>query len=460
MLNKELLNILIVEDEALVRWSLETELSKEGYSVQVSETGEEALERIGENDVDLVILDIYLPGINGLEVLETLRSKGKELPVIIITAYEDVASAVSSMKLGAYDYITKPFKLDNVKITVQKALERASLQKEVEQTRQRLKDEYGYARIIGESPAMKEVFEMVKLIAESDATTVLLQGESGTGKDLIARAIHYQSQRFDKPYLEVNCAAVPDTLIESELMGHEKGAFTDAKTKKLGLLEKANGGTVFLDEIGDTSLDIQVKLLRVIEDKAFRRVGGVNPIKVNIRLITATNQNLDMQVLERKFRPDLYYRLKVFPINLPPLRERGEDILLLSKFFIDRFNQEFKKEVTGMEPEVEDLLMDYSWPGNVRELKNAIERAMILTHDQIIRPEHLPKELQQDLVLEAASDTHWIRHIPAGTSLEEVEEAVIRHALEATAGNQLQAARLLNVSRHTLRYRMKRYGLL
>jgi DNA-binding NtrC family response regulator len=364
------------------------------------------------------------------------------------------------MKLGAYDYITKPFKLDNVKITVEKALERASLQKEVEQTRQRLKDQYGYARIVGESPAMREVFEMVKLIAESDATTVLLQGESGTGKDLIAKAIHYQSQRFEKPFLEINCAAVPDTLIESELMGHEKGAFTDAKTKKIGLLEEANGGTVFLDEIGDTSLDIQVKLLRVIEDKAFRRVGGVSPIKVNIRLITATNQDLETMVLERRFRPDLYYRLKVFPINLPPLRDRGEDIILLSKYFIDQYNQEFKKEISGMSPEVEELLMAYPWPGNVRELKNAIERAMILTNDNLIRPEHLPKELQRDALEEAAGDAQWVRQIPQDTSLEDIEEAIIRHALEVTDGNQIQAARLLKISRHTLRYRMKRYGLL
>jgi DNA-binding NtrC family response regulator len=243
-------------------------------------------------------------------------------------------------------------------------------------------------------------------------------------------------------------------------MGHEKGAFTDAKTKKVGLLEKANGGTVFLDEIGDTSLDIQVKLLRVIEDKAFRRVGGVTPIKVDIRLITATNQNLETMVLERRFRPDLYYRLKVFPINLPPLRERGEDILLLTKFFIDQFNNEFKKSVTGMLPEVEELLTAYPWPGNVRELKNAIERAMILTHHAEIRPEHLPRELQQEVGEQVAGDDQWVRHIPSGTSLDDIEETVIRNALEASGGNQQQAARLLNISRHTLRYRMKRYGLL
>lgn len=460
MLRKELLSILIVEDEPLVRWSLETELGKEGYTVKVVESGEEALELINENNIDLVILDVGLPGISGIDVLENIRAEGRDLPVIIITAYEDVASAVTSMRLGAYDYITKPFQLENVKITVEKALERASLQKEVEQTRQRLKDEYGVSRIIGTSPAMQEVFEMVNLIARSDATTVLLSGESGTGKDLIAKAIHYQSQRYSKPFLDINCAAVPETLLESELMGHEKGAFTDAKTIKIGLLEKGSGGTIFLDEIGDAPLDIQVKLLRVIEERSFRRVGGVTPIKVDIRLIAATNQDLEFLVNERRFRADLYYRLKVFPIFLPPLRERGEDVLFLSKFFIDSFNREFKKQVPGMSPEVEELLMAYPWPGNVRELKNVIERAMILVRNGSIQPDHLPKELLRDADEEKVADDNWVRNIPPGLSLEQVEEAVIRNALEATDGNQLHAARRLNISRHTLRYRMKRFSLL
>ncbi len=453
------LRIFVVDDEFLVRWSLKEDLSNRGYEVIEAENGEDALQKLRHTPPDLVLLDIRLPGMDGLKVLQEIKSFNNEIVVIMMTAFGDVETAVKAMKIGAYDYITKPFDLDEVAQTVKMSLEKTALKKEIEQLREQLKEKHGFGNIIGKSPAMQEVFEMVKRIAESDATTVLLQGESGTGKDLVARTIHYQSTRFNKPFVEVNCAAIPETLLESELMGYEKGAFTDAKASKAGLLEQAHGGTLFLDEIGEMRLDMQVKLLKVIETKRFRRVGGVKDIEVDTRFIAATNRDLWVAVQEGHFREDLYYRLKIFPIYIPPLRERKSDIPLLIRFFINKFNQEFKKTIKGVTPEAELLLCRYAWPGNVRELKNVVERAIILGNGEMISPEYLPREIIHSIESEEGKEMEII--LPdIGASLEGVEKELIRQALEKCGWNQSQAARLLSISRDTLRYRMKKFGFL
>ena len=331
---------------------------------------------------------------SGLELLEKINVQERGLMVIMITAYGMVETAVKAMKLGAYDYISKPFNLEEITFVIKKALEAGSLRKQVTLLRQQCKGQVD--ALIGESEEMAKVKNLILKIAKSDATTVLIQGESGTGKELVARAVHASSARADKPFMAVNCAALPVTLLESELMGHEKGAFTDAKAAKKGLFELADGGTVFLDEIGDMDLSMQAKLLRVLENKTFKRVGGVKDITVDVRVISATNQDLSKAISEGRFRKDLYYRLQVVPVNLPPLRERGDDVLLLARYFITYFNQELHKNVRGLSKEVEQILLLYPWPGNVRELKNALERAMILDVDTDLLPEHLPQEILEN----------------------------------------------------------------
>ncbi len=454
--------ILVVDDEKLIRWSLKETLEKEDYEVLTAETGEEALEIIKRDLPDLILQDINLPGINGMEILEQVKKLRSDALMIMMTAYGDIHTTVHAMKLGAYDFVEKPFDADKLKIKISKALETVNLKKEVHVFKDRQKALYGMENIVGQADAMKRVFEMVKKLSQSDATTVLLQGESGTGKDVIARAIHYQSRRAENPYMDINCTSLPETLIESELFGHEKGAFTDAKATKKGLFELSDGGTIFLDEIGDMPLSTQAKLLKVIENKSFKRVGGVRDILVDVRIIAATNRDLKSWSRERKFREDLYYRLKVFPILIPPLRERKEDIPLLIQHFINLFNHEFKKRVHGISPEAERMMIDYHWPGNVRELKNVIERAIILESEEIILPEHLPIEiLKPELEDKPSGVAGSIVNFPAeGVSLAEVEKEMIEQALSASGGNQVHAARLLRMSRDTLRYRMKKYNLL
>ncbi|MBI2876247.1 MAG: sigma-54-dependent Fis family transcriptional regulator [Candidatus Tectomicrobia bacterium] len=453
-------NVLIVDDEDLVRWSLEKGLGKEGYHVLLADTGELALKKLEEEPIDLILLDIRLPGISGMEVLQRIRENNSDLLVIMMTSYGDVEMAVNAMKWGAYDYVNKPFNLEDVRLSVRKALETIRLKKEVELLRNEQRSKYGFDNIIGISPLIREVFDMVKMIARSDATTVLLQGESGTGKDLLAKAIHYQSARYEKPFIAINCGAVPDTLLESELLGHEKGAFTDAKAKKIGLFEQADMGTIFLDEIGEMKMDMQVKLLRLIEDKSFRRVGGVKDIKVDVRIVAATNKDLAQMVKEGAFREDLYYRLKVFPIYVPPLRERQDDITLLINYFIDVFNKEFKKNIRGISPKALTFLQNYPWPGNVRELKNVIERAIILGGEDEITPTQLPKEIQQDTQSEIIASNGSFKLPSLGVDLDLVEKELIQQALERTGGNQTHAAKLLTISRDALRYRMQKHGLL
>lgn len=451
--------ILVVDDEKLIRWSLKQNLEQEGYEVFAVSTGEEAMEIIKEHSPDLILQDIKLPGIGGLEILEHVKKLRQEALVIMMTAFGNIKTSVKAMKLGAYDFVEKPFDYEKLKLKVRQALETLNLKKEVHVFRTQQQAQYGLENIVGQTKTMKTVFKMVEKIAKSDATTVLLQGESGTGKDLIAKAIHFQSMRGGNPYMEVNCTSLPETLIESELFGHEKGAYTDARTMKKGLFELADGGTILLDEIGDMPMSTQSKLLKVIENKSFKRLGGVKDIIVNVRIIAATNKGLMEASEDGTFREDLYYRLKVFPLFLPSLRERKEDIPLLVQRFIDVFNREFKKKVQGLSDEGMDMMMTYHWPGNVRELKNVIERAIILGSEERILPEHLPPEIAmpQDRSRPSAKS---IQLPSRGISLAEVEKELIEQALATSGGNQVRAAGLLKMSRDTLRYRMKKYDLL
>lgn len=452
--------ILIIDDEKLLRWSLEQNLSKEGYSVVTAEKGLEGLNLFKETLPDLTLLDIHLPDVSGITVLEGIKETNPNALVLMITAFGDVQTAVKTIKLGAYDFLEKPFNMEKLKIVVSKALETASLRKEVSQFRDNLSSKYGFSSIIGESESIKKVFEVISKIARSDATTIFINGESGTGKDMTAKVIHYQSARSKNPFMEINCTALPDTLVESELFGHEKGAFTDAKAMKMGLFEMADGGTVFLDEIGDMQPSTQAKLLKVIENKAFKRIGGTKDIEVDVRIIAATNKNMSDEVKQGRFREDLYYRLKVIPITLPPLRDRDSDIIPLSRFFIDRFNLEFKKNVKGIAKDTEKCFLEYHWPGNVRELKNVIERAMILESAEYILTEHLPIELTTTEVEPGSIGDLEVKIPPGGIDIESVEKELIRQALDSTKGNQTRAARLLNLSRDTLRYRMQKFGFL
>ena len=451
--------VLVVDDEYLIRWTLEQNLIKEGFEVLLAETGEEALEKVERDAPDLLLLDIKLPGMDGYEVLEkALKIDGGIVP-IMITAYEDVEKAVKAMKLGAYDYITKPFDFDRVRLSVRKGLEASQLKREVKHLRREQRNWFGFDHIVAVSHKMRKILEMAEKMAQSDSATVLIQGESGTGKELIAHAIHDRSKRENLPFVTVNCAGFLEHMLENELCGHEKGAFTDAKEVKKGLLEVADGGTLFLDEIGDMNHSMQSKLLRLVEQKSFRRIGGIKDIQVDVRIVTATNKDLVKLKDEGKFRGDLFYRINVASMEIPPLRERPEDILPLTKYFLQEYDEEFHKDVRKVSEGVEDFFMSYSWPGNVRELRNVIERAMILGEGDTLQMEDLPMEIlgqasRQGKMIEGI-------RIPAeGISLEKVEEALVKQALKMTGGNQTKAARLLDISRDALRYRMQKFGIL
>lgn len=459
-MNLETAKILVIDDEKLLRWSMQQNLSKEGYAVITAEKGMEGLELFIEENPDIVLLDIHLPDISGINVLESIRKEDPNAIVIMVTAFGDIETAVKTIKFGAYDFVEKPFNLDKLKILIGKALETCVLRREVSQFRSQLSTKYGFSNVIGTSEEMLKIMELTRKVAKSDATTILLQGQSGTGKDLIAKVIHYESNRASRPFMDINCTALPDTLIESELFGYEKGAFTDAKQAKKGLFELADGGTVFLDEIADIKLGTQAKLLKVIENKTFKRIGGVKDIAVNLRIIAATNKNIAEEVRKENFREDLYYRLKVIPIYLPPLKERPDDILPLAKFFIDDFNREFKKDVKGLSKETESAFLNYPWPGNVRELKNVIERAMILENEEYILPEHLPGEFSPIETSVAGMINTPIVLPPGGFDIEEVEKNIIKQALEQAKWNQTKAAKMLNLTRDALRYRMQKFGYL
>jgi two-component system, NtrC family, response regulator AtoC len=448
--------ILIVDDERLIRWTLREKLSGAGHSVRSAKSGEDALAQLSDEPADVVLLDIRLPGMDGIDVLRRIVDTDPAAQVVMVTACDTVEQAIRSFKEGACDYVIKPFDLKELMAVVDRAIEASRLRREVRHFRTRQRKRFSLTRVVGDSSAMREILATCAKLAESDFSTVFLLGESGTGKDLVARGIHYAGARGNRPFIEINCAALPEHLLESELLGHEKGAFTDAKARKKGLIEMADGGTLFLDEIGDMRPGLQGKLLSVIEDRRFRRVGGVEDIAVDIRIIAATNRDLELAVAEGEFREDLYYRLKVLPIRLPPLRERPEDIPLLVEHFIGHFNGLYKQKLEGISEDALRLLAKYPWPGNVRELKNVIERAIILGDGPQIRSEGLPPEILRPQP--AAMEYRFL--LPEeGVDLAEVEAGFLRQALDLAAGNQTRAAGLLNLSRDALRYRLKKFGI-
>jgi two-component system response regulator AtoC len=451
-------SILIVDDDGVMQETLSGVLRKRGYEIFSVGSGNEALSMIKKNVIDLILLDMRLPDIDGLEVLKKIKEFDTEILVIMMTAFSDVQTAVLAMKSGAYDYINKPFELDELKLLIEKGLETKSLINEVRRLHRQQKENYQNSHIYGVSPQIHYVKELIGMISKTHKTSVLIQGESGTGKELAANAIHYNSHRSDKPLMKINCSAIPDSLLESELFGHEKGAFTDAKNTKKGLFELADGGTVFLDEIGDMNPFLQSKILRVLESQTFMRVGGEREIKVEIRIIAATNKNLEAMVKEGFFRKDLYYRLKVMVVEMPPLRDRLEDILLLSNLFIEENNKEYNKTIRGFSDEAKKLMVQYSWPGNVRELRNVIERAMILTDQEVITPKHLPFELKQTEKIPEDTE-HEISEITPDMSLEDMEKVHLSKVLKRLEWNKSKASKTLGISRATLRAKIKKYNL-
>ncbi|TEU16726.1 MAG: sigma-54-dependent Fis family transcriptional regulator [Dehalococcoidia bacterium] len=438
--------ILVVDDEAIVRESLGDWLKDADYQVFTAESGQEALRVIEREKPVIMIADLVMPGMDGIELMKRAKARQPGIEVIIITAYASIPTAITAMKEGAYDYIEKPFCPERAELLVKKLAERQELIEENLSLRQRLEDRYHFENIITKSPKMQRLIELIKVVGKSNAT-VLITGESGTGKELAARAIHSQSSRHNKPFIAVSCAALPESLLESELFGHEKGSFTGAYTQKKGKFEFANGGTIFLDEVGEMSANIQVHLLRVLEEKEFTRVGGNEPIRVDLRVISATNKDLRKAIEKQEFREDLYYRLNVVNIELPHLRERKEDIPLLAEHFLNKFTAENRKEVTGFSPDAMEFLLDYDWPGNVRELENAIERAVILTKDSLITVADLPQE-----------NLSLVRLASTGKNLKEVEKNHVLNVLRKTGGNYSEAARILGISRMTLYNKAKEYS--
>jgi two-component system response regulator AtoC len=468
--------VLIVDDERLVRWSLRQKYQEWGFNVLEADTGAAGLRIAQSSDPGLVLLDVRLPDLSGLEVLERLKESGDGRGVIMITADPQLDDVKTAIKLGAFDFIGKPIDFDELHVTTKNVLEATRLRGEVESLRGEMRRSAGYREVVAVSKKMTELMGFVHKVATSEASTILIQGESGAGKDLIAKAIHYHSSRQEKPFVAINCSAIPETLMEAELFGHEKGAFTDAKAMKKGLFEVADRGTLFLDEIAELSPFLQAKLLRVLEDQMIRRVGGVKDMQVDVRVIASSNRDLERAVQEGHFRHDLFYRLAVISIYIPPLRERKDDILPLVEFFVEHYNRKFRKSIRGLAEETRRLLLHYDWPGNVRELKNAIERAMILEDESLLRPTYLPFSVAQQhahvTAYEHVSPAAGAVALPdgrslpklsipdGGTSLEEVERALLEMALRQAGGNQTHAARLLDISRDALRYKMKKFGLM
>ena len=452
-------SILIVDDDEVMQQTLSDVLKKKGYEIFSVGGGNGALSIIKKNIIDLVLLDMRLPDVDGIEVLKKVKELDTEILVIMMTAYSDVQTAVSAMKSGAYHYINKPFELEELKLLIEKGLETKSLINEVRRLHRQQREEFQNSHIHGVSPQIQYVKELIGMISRTHKTSVLIQGESGTGKELAANAIHYNSKRGSKPLMKINCSAIPDSLLESELFGYEKGAFTDAKNTKKGLFELADGGTVFLDEIGDMKPFLQSKILRVLENQTFMRVGGERELKVDVRIIAATNKNLEALVREGLFRKDLYYRLKVMVIEMPPLRDRVEDILLLSNLFIEENNREHNKNIRGFNEEGKKLLTQYHWPGNVRELKNVIERAMILSDQDFITHKQLPFELRQTGGFDRAMSTPELSEITDEMSLDHVEKIHLAKVLKSLEWNKSKASKVLGISRATLRAKIRKYSL-
>ena len=444
--------VLVVDDEHLIRWSLAERLKADGLTVVEAETAQGALDRFGA-DIDLVLLDYRLPDSDGLRVLKKMKAAQPEVPIILLTAFSSIETAVEAMKQGAYHYANKPFNLEEIALVVAKALETTALRREVKALRASRSEPFALSCIVGEAAVMRTLRALLQRIASSPASTVLLTGESGTGKDLAAKVIHYNSDRTARPFMNITCSALPEALLESELFGHERGAFTDARQQKTGLLESAEGGTVFLDEIGEMVPALQAKLLRFLEEKSFKRVGGAADIHVDVRVIAATNRDLEDAVDQGKFRADLYYRLNVMQVQLPPLREHAADIPLLVNFYIDQFNREFRKQVRGATPEALELLRGYRWPGNIRELRNAVERAMLLADGDWLEPGHFP-------IAVSRRTSGGAYDLPdEGVSLELVERELVVQALTRTGWNHTKAAALLGLNRDQIRYRIEKFGL-
>ncbi len=444
----EQIKILVVDDDFAMRHSLSSWIKEEGYPVDVAESGEEALEKIKKDKWDIVFLDLKMPGMDGIEVLEKIKSFSEDVVVVMITAYGTIDTAVLAMKKGAYDYILKPFNPDEISVLIKKIEQHQNIILENIRLRNELEEKYTYKELIGKSPAMQEVFNLIKDVAPTN-TSVLITGESGTGKELVARAIHRTSLRKEMPFIAVNCAALTESLLESELFGHEKGAFTGATYTKKGRFEMADGGTLFLDEVGEISPRTQVELLRVLQEKEFRRVGGTKVIKVDVRIISATNKDLEQAVKNGEFRVDLYYRLNVVNIHLPPLRERKEDIPLLAKRFLDRYTTELNKKIARISDDAMKILVEYDWPGNVRELENVIERAVVVGKGNEITPEDIPISLDRNGKLSST--------VP--TTLKDVEKEHIIRMLDLFDWNISRTAKALEIDRQTLYNKIKKYGI-
>ncbi len=443
--------LVIIDDEKTIRDSLRFYFQAKGYTVYDAHAGGPGVEIVDKVQPDVVILDFRLADMTGMDVLSGIRKTSPDTVVIFMTAYGSISGAVEAVRSGAFDYLSKPVDLDKLDMTVERALEMQCLKKENRFLKKVSSSGKG-GGIVGASPQIHKLMLMINLLAENSDTTVLIEGESGTGKEIVARAIHEQSRRKDKPFVEVNCASLSESLLESELFGHERGAFTDAKDMKRGLLEIADGGTLFLDEIGELSPRLQPKFLRMLETKSFRRVGGTTDIGFDVRFVAATNRSLADAVKDKTFREDLYYRLRVMPLSLPPLRERAGDVLLLARHFITTMGAAGRSKVLDLSPECEKCLVSYRWPGNVRELKNVIERAMILSSGPYIEPEHLPREL--------TGIDSGRPGVAEPMKLSDVEKGHILAVMEHAAGNQSEAARVLGISRSTLICKLKKYGQL
>jgi two-component system NtrC family response regulator len=448
--------ILIVDDEKVQREMLEGFLVKQGYGAIAAADGQRALEKFKSGTFDLVLTDYRMPAMEGIQLLKEIKRLNPEAVVVIMTAYGTVGTAVTAMKEGAYDYLTKPIDLDELLLLIQRVEREIGLGQENRELKEQLREKFKVDFIVSTSRQMGEALNLVGRVAQSQAT-VLILGESGTGKELIARAIHYSSLRADKPLVKVNCAALPENLLESELFGHEKGAFTGAVARRIGRFEQADHGSIFLDEIGDLSPSLQMKLLRVLQEKEFERLGSNQTIKSDVRVIAATNHNLEEAIQKGAFREDLYYRLNVVTISLPPLRERKEDIPPLVEHFLRKYNQENKKNVTSLSKEVRDLLMNYHYPGNVRELENIMERAVVLCRGEILTVQDLPLNLRESKVEAALERARESRNLPA--ALEEIERQMIANALEKSSGVQTKAAAELGISERVLRYKIKKYKI-